>query len=152
MYLIFILILILCVALDQFTKAKATFYLDVGNSQVFIPNFLDFTLAKNTGLAFSLGHGHIVLMTAISLGATFYLIYMFIKHKPVKFILLFYVSFALLLGGALSNILDRICRGYVIDFIEFSQFNFPVFNLADVFIDSGIVLFLLYNYLSLKNP
>ena len=55
------------------------------------------------------------------------------------------LSFSLVIGGALGNLIDRIIRGYVIDFIsiKIGNYNFPIFNLADTFIVIGVILLLL---------
>lgn len=97
-------------------------------------------------MAFSLASGHIQITTWISLIVSFVLIYVFITNQPRQRIILYYIAFGFLLGGACGNIIDRFYQGFVTDFIEFSQFDFPVFNMADIFIDIGIVLLLIYNF------
>ena len=144
--LVFLITSFICIFVDQLTKYKAISFLTSDTNQIFIPGFINLTLVKNTGMAFSLASGHIQITTWISLIVSFVLIYVFINNQPRHRIILYYIAFGFLLGGAYGNIIDRFYRGFVTDFIEFSQFDFPVFNMADIFIDVGIALLLIYNF------
>ena len=115
-----------------------------------IPNFFQITYAKNTGVAFSILEGKqifIIIMTLIVLG----IIIKYIKElATTKYDI---ISYALVIGGALGNLLDRVIYGYVIDFLDFQIFNynFPIFNVADIGIVVGIFLLLLKNLKESRN-
>ena len=101
-----------------------------------IDNFFTLTFTKNTGGAFSILSGNIILLILISL---VFLVFI-IKYieKEDKNIIKIFLSF--ILGGLLGNLFDRIFRKGVIDYLSFKIFNyyFPIFNLADIFIVIGV--------------
>lgn len=101
-----------------------------------INDFFTLTFTKNTGGAFSILSGNIIVLIIVSL---IFLIFL-IKYieKEDKNIIKIFLSFVL--GGLLGNLFDRIFRKGVIDYLSFKIFNyyFPVFNLADIFIVIGV--------------
>ena len=103
---------------------------------------IDFTLVHNTGAAFGIGAQStwlfIILASAIVLGIIIYLC--FAKNVRLGFV----VALSLLAAGGIGNVIDRVIFGYVIDFIEFSFFDFPVFNVADICVTCGVVLLFIY--------
>ncbi|SDZ81914.1 signal peptidase II [Pseudobutyrivibrio sp. ACV-2] len=132
------------IGLDQFTKNLAINHLMKKDDIILIPNVLQLHYLENTGAAFSMLEGKQVLfaiMTPILLVALIYLLLRMPKHK--KYIPLDYVI-VFLIAGAIGNYIDRITNNYVVDFIYFSLINFPVFNVADIYVTVAvIVLFLL---------
>ena len=113
-------------------------FLSYEKSVVVIKNFFSFTLAKNTGVAFSMLEGNVLFIILMTLIIIFFLID-FIKKNACG--LLELVNYSFVIGGAIGNLFDRICYGYVIDFLDFKIFgyDFPIFNLADSFIVIGII-------------
>lgn len=102
-----------------------------------IPNFFYIILVKNTGAAFSSLEGFTYLFIFIGIFALFYIV----KYiNKISLTLFEKVGYSLLIGGILGNLYDRIVYDGVIDFLSFTLFgyNFPVFNLADVFICIGV--------------
>ncbi len=106
-----------------------------------VEGFFKITYVKNTGMAWSLLEGQQVFLSLVSLAASAGMIYYLAKKKPDKPTA---ISVALLLGGALGNLFDRVFLGYVRDFLDFYIFgyNFPVFNVADSALTIGVVLLL----------
>ncbi len=105
--------------------------------------FLDFTYVENTGVAFGMfqdANSFFIVFTIILLGAI-----MVFRRKMAPYGALFTIALALVVGGALGNLYDRIAHGYVIDFIDFSFFP-AVFNVADasISIGAGLVAFELH--------
>lgn len=107
-----------------------------------IPNFFKIDKVTNTGAAFSILDGHIIIFILIALFVLIYL-YKYLSNKALT--KLETISYSLLIGGILGNLLDRIIYQKVIDFLSFKiiNYNFPVFNLADSFIVISIILILI---------
>ena len=107
-------------------------------------NFLLFTLdyVKNYGAAFNILDGNIILLSTFSTFISIILIYLLLRKNLISNTE--YYSYSFILGGTIGNGIDRILRGFVIDFINLNIINFPVFNVADVAINIGFV-FLLFN-------
>lgn len=115
---------------------------------VLIPNFLSFVYAENKGVAFSMLSGNRFFIIGVSLILLFVLITMLkndLKSNDNKTLLSF--SYGLLFGGIFGNLIDRVIRGYVIDYVSLKIFGyyFPIFNLADVAITVGVILLVIYN-------
>ena len=132
---------IFIILLDQITKAIL-----IGKNITIIPNILNFTYTENTGVAFGIGSNNllfIIIVNIILLG----IIIKFIKERKEQVNFSILVSLILILSGGIGNLIDRIVRGYVIDFIDINLFNFPNFNIADISISIGIIslIFILCN-------
>jgi len=104
-------------------------------------------LAHNQGAAFSFLHNaggwQRYLFSGIAIVAVVYIVHLLKKHAGQR---MFCWSLALIMGGALGNLIDRVVHGYVIDFLEFywkGVYSFPAFNLADSAITLGAILFIL---------
>lgn len=111
-----------------------------------IKNIFHITLVENTGAAFGILQGKTNLL--IYMGIVFILIFLFIVRREKDKGKLVYFSYGLILGGALSNIYDRIFRGFVIDYIDLRIW--PVFNIADSCISIGIIILLWQTYRTRK--
>ena len=129
------------VLLDQVSKFLMLSILGFERSKNIIPNLLNFTLVKNKGAAFSLFSNSTNILTIISTAATLILIIIILKFPPKSFWNL--MGLAYLLGGTLGNGIDRLLKGYVLDFFELVPINFPIFNIADISINIAILCFLI---------
>ena len=102
--------------------------------------FMDLTFVENRGVAFGMFSGQrwfILLLTGIIAVGLIWFYVMMPKKKeyfPLR------VSLVLVLSGAIGNIIDRLFRGYVVDFFEFTFFEWPVFNVADIYVVVGVIL------------
>lgn len=145
-----ILISILTLVVDIFTKQLVLNTLIEHQSISIINNFFNITFAKNTGVAFSFLEGKvplIILMTSIII----LLILKYIKStNPNKYET---ICYGLIIGGAIGNLIDRIIYGYVIDFLDFNLFGypFPIFNLADTAIVIGIFALIILSLIESRN-
>ena len=132
---------IFIILIDQFTK-----YIISYNYKIFVnKDFLLFRLdyIKNYGAAFNIFSGSRIFLSIISLIFATILIYLIISKKSSNNLELY--SYTFILGGTIGNGIDRILKGFVIDFINLNFINFPVFNIADISINIGFI-FLLYNF------
>ena len=128
--------------LDQFIKILVNKYMTLGSSVKIIPNFFSLFYLKNTGAAFSILEDSTLLLVIVS-AVVIVLLDRSIK-KTIKFTTLEEVSLGLIIGGIFGNLIDRIIHHGVIDYLAFRifEYNFPVFNLADISIVIGVGLYL----------
>lgn len=123
------------VALDQLVKYLVSTDIPLGGSVPFLPYIMDLTYVQNTGCAFSLLEEHTWLLTLISAVMTVVLAAAlargFFKHPMGK------VPLALVLAGAMGNLIDRAVCGYVIDMFRTLFMEFAVFNVADICVVVG---------------
>lgn len=147
-----IIICIILLLIDQITK------IIIINSNInitIIPNILSIHTVQNTGGAFGIGEGNIgmfIITNIVVLGLIIRFIYLQKEYMDTATL---YTLFVIIAGG-FGNLIDRISRGYVIDFINiFPKINFPKFNFADIYITVGWVvlafIFALYTYKEIKN-
>ena len=125
------------ISLDQVSKFIVLSTLGFERSKNIIPNLLNFTLVKNKGAAFSLFSNSTNFLTITSVFASILLITIILKSPPKS--LWSAMGLAYLLGGTMGNGLDRLFKGYVLDFLELIPIYFPIFNLADVSINVAII-------------
>jgi signal peptidase II len=141
------------ILLDQLAKITMTKLFAYGESMP-VTSFFNLVLAYNPGAAFSFlakesgWQRH--LFTAIGICAALYIIYLIRSNSSQR---LFCWALALILGGALGNVIDRLMYGHVIDFLDFyyKQSHFAAFNLADSAICLGAGLFILDELRRVKN-
>lgn len=134
-----VIIAIIVLIFDQLTKV----IVDAYNSQfTIIDNVFNITYYQNTGAAWSILEGNILLLIGISIVA---LVLVYSMMFSFENNVLNDAAFGLLFGGILGNLIDRILFGYVRDFIELNIFgyNFPVFNLADTAIVIGVIIIII---------
>ena len=129
------------ILLDQVSKFLVLSTLGFERSKNIIPNLLNFTLVKNKGAAFSLFSNSTNILTIISILASLLLITIILKSPPRSFWNSIGITY--LLGGTLGNGIDRLFKGYVLDFFEVVPINFPIFNLADISINIAIICFVI---------
>lgn len=149
--LIWILIIIASILLDQASKLIVLGFLDRNEPFVLIDEVLRFTYVENDGMAFGLlGEHRWVFMLLSTLGIAFMLVYLW-KFRPTS--KLACIALSLIIGGGIGNMIDRVRLGYVIDFIDFYAFDFWmwVFNIADSCVCVGAALLILYLLIDIVN-
>ena len=141
----FIFISIIVFLSDQFTK----YIISKNYKSLINKDLILFSIdyVKNFGAAFNLFDGSRIFLSIVSIIITILLIFIILKNNNTTNIDLY--SFSFILGGTMGNGIDRITNGYVIDFINLNFINFPVFNIADVSINIGLIL-IIYGFIKDK--
>ena len=130
------------IGLDQLLKWWVTSHLEVGQSAPLLPGVVQLTRLHNTGAAWSMLEGQtwlFVLVTAAFFAIVGVLIWKKVLQKRFELVCL-----AMIAGGALGNLIDRVVSGAVTDMIRLEFVNFPVFNVADCFVTTGCALLIVY--------
>lgn len=150
-YLLFWSVALFIFAVDQASKLFITRHIpaydfDPSDDIILIPGFLDFIHVHNSGAAWSLFSGHpwiLAVLGVAMLGAIFYFRKSIELHKPMM-----QLTFGLMAGGIMGNLLDRFRFGYVIDFIDvkFPFYHWPTFNVGDCGISIGVFLYILMTF------
>lgn len=135
-----IIAVVVLILLDQGTKLWALASLKPIHNMTLVEGFMDLTFVENRGVAFGMFSGQrwfILLLTGIIAAG---LIWFYVTMPKKKEYFPLRVSLVLVLSGAIGNIIDRLFRGYVVDFFEFTFFEWPVFNVADIYVVVGVIL------------
>jgi signal peptidase II len=146
---LFLIVAALVVALDQLSKLWVRVNLPQTYKIELLPGFLDLVHVENTGAIFGLFSNHTEVFTALGIaGAVIILVFLYYFPPATTVGML---SFALILGGVVGNLIDRLRLGYVIDFISIhlqELFRWPAFNIADAAMTVGILILIYYFYKS----
>ena len=138
-FLAFLIFIAGIVAADQYTKFLTVANIALYEDVPFIPGLLQLTYVRNTGAAFSSFEGQQWLFALIFVIFTGLIIWEY-RKKSMGFTTLERWCIAAIYGGGLGNMIDRVRLGYVVDMIETTFMEFPVFNVADCFITCGCIL------------
>lgn len=142
-----IAIMFIVTAFDQWTKALIRDRLaPIGGSEV-IKGFLEFSYSENTGAAFGTFQGRNAIFIVVGILAILFISYIYFN---VRESIWNKISFGLILGGAVGNLIDRIFYGFVIDFIRVRvtpSIWWPNFNIADAGITVGAIMFIIYKFI-----
>ena len=138
----------LIIVLDQISKLLISGHF-IYHESLRITGFFNLVLEHNTGAAFSFlndaGGWQRWMFTAIAIVASIWIVRLLRQHAQQT---TFCLALALVLGGALGNLIDRVAYGYVVDFLDFywNSYHFPAFNVADSAISVGAALLLLDSF------
>ena len=136
------LLLAACIAGDQLLKYWVVRHLEIGQSAAFLPGLVRLTRLHNTGAAWGSFSGSTALLTAVTavlLVAVAWLLLKKVIRHPLGL-----CAAMLVLGGGIGNMIDRICRGYVVDMFDLEFMSYPIFNRADCFVVVGVILGAVY--------
>lgn len=140
-YAFFIAIIVLFV--DQILKSIISQNMLLNENITLLNNFLSVTKIYNTGAAFGIFENKTLYLAAFSVFIIVAIsVYIVRTYKSLN--LLNTIAWGLVLGGTIGNFIDRLSLGYVLDFIRLDFVNFPIFNIADVCINSGAMLLIIY--------
>jgi signal peptidase II len=148
-----LLLAALVVLIDQLTKAMIERYFTLGARKEIVHGWFDLTLAYNKGAAFSFlssaAGWQRWLFIGLGTAAAVFIVFLLARHGSQR---LFSFGLALILGGAVGNVVDRIFRGQVVDFLlaYYDRHYFPAFNVADSAITVGAALLILDELLRVR--
>ena len=147
MVFIALIAVIVLIGIDQLIKlwaignlANATMpfhFIKIGNTEI-----INFSYYENTGAAFSIFRDKIIFLIIITSIFLIAGIYLLVTKKITKPFMV--ISVILIIAGGAGNLIDRIFRGFVVDYIEVRLFNFAVFNFADCCVVVGAIMLLVY--------
>ena len=132
---------VFCVAADQAVKFLVVNTMSLGESEPLLPPLLQLTRVHNYGAAWSSFSGArwlLIALTAAGMCAIAWLLVKIVRHP------LGVTAGVLILGGGIGNVIDRVCRGYVVDMFDLQFISYPIFNLADCFVVVGVILGAVY--------
>ena len=145
---VYFLISALLVGLDQWSKYLTVQNISLGETKEFIPGFLSLTHLRNTGAAWSLLEGKMILFYVITVIVSAVIIYLLIKNYKKS--IWYSVGLSFVLAGAIGNFIDRVRLGYVVDMLQTDFMNFPIFNVADSTLVVGVICIFIYLILDEK--
>ncbi len=128
-------------ALDAWTKLWTVTHLALGESTKFLPGLVSLTHVHNYGAAWSSFSGErwlLIIATSIGMAAIVYLLWRVVRHPLGVWSLL------AVLGGGLGNLWNRVAFGFVVDMFDLDFMNYPVFNVADIFVVCGAIAAAIY--------
>lgn len=134
------------IVLDQGTKWLVVEKMTLGQNIPLIEGFLSFHSHRNTGAAWGMFEGKMTFFYVVTV--VIVLVFLYLFHTEGKKSRLLSISLMLLIGGALGNFIDRVVREEVVDFIRvyipIIQYDFPIFNVADMALTFGVLLLFIY--------
>ncbi len=129
------------VLFDQWTKHMAVARLKGNPAVVLIDGVFELLYSENRGAAFSILQGRQGFLFLITLAVLAFVIYALIKMPVTRRYLPLTICLNLLLAGAVGNMIDRVTNGFVVDFLYFSLIDFPIFNVADIYVTTAAAAF-----------
>ena len=145
-YIIAVISLVLLVVVDQVTKILAVFYLNPANGGkdvILIKDVFRLHYLENRGAAFGIFQNKQIMLIIVTLIIFLLICWFFVRlpldarYNAIRWITLF------IMAGAIGNFIDRIRLNFVIDFFYFELINFPVFNVADIYVTCSVILLII---------
>ncbi|MCM1266459.1 MAG: signal peptidase II [Bacteroidales bacterium] len=130
----------LLILLDQYTKRLAVLHLKGQPPFVLLDRVLEFSYLENTGAAFSSFSGKQTFLIVLTILVILILAWRYVTLPAGKRLVWLRICLLFILSGAVGNLIDRLTRRYVVDFIYFVPIDFPKFNVADIYITVGVAV------------
>ena len=131
------------ILIDQLSKVWALSALRGTEGIAVIPNVFELSYLENRGAAFGILQDHQIFFVLITVAAAVILTWIYRRIPQTKKYIPLRISYALIMAGAFGNLIDRVFRGYVVDFFYFKWIDFPVFNVADIYVTVTMILLLI---------
>lgn len=147
--LLFVIIAAAMIALDQITKYAAVVLLKGKESFVLIKNILELQYLENRGAAWGMLQNRQWVFALITVAFLLIIVVFMVKIPKTVYYRPMIITFAVLLAGAVGNFIDRIRQSYVVDFIYFRIIDFPIFNVADIYVTlsvAALLILILFHY------
>ena len=138
-----IIIIGLLIGLDRFTKYLAVVNLKDKPSYVILDGVFEFSYLENRGAAFGIMQNMKYFFLVVAVLMSLFVLYSLIKIPGGKHFLPMQICLMLIGAGAIGNMIDRLTTEYVVDFFYFSLINFPIFNVADIYVTIACILLIL---------
>lgn len=142
-----IITVVIFIVVDQLIKLLA---MTITTPITIIPGFLQLSYVKNFGVAWSMFNNKTVFIILFSIAAIGYLFYLLSQYRNE---LIVHFGLLMMIGGAFGNVIDRLFRGFVVDYVDVVIFgyDFPVFNLADTLLVCGVIVIFVETLRKVKN-
>lgn len=147
-YIFALISVIICVLLDQYTKLLATKYLK-GNSIDIIKNIFQLHYLENRGAAFGIFQNQQHFFLIMTIIVLIIIAFLYVKTPHTKHFVSLRICLVFISSGAIGNLIDRMRLKYVVDFLYFELIDFPIFNLADIYISVStfaLILLMIFYY------
>ncbi len=130
------------IAADQLIKLAVLAFLQPVGSVPLIPGIFSLTYVENRGAAFGIFQGNVLFLVVLT--SAIIVIGGWVLYKNVFQDRVINRCLLVVMAGGIGNLIDRVCRGFVVDYLHFLPFDFPVFNLADCLVCCGVACMLIY--------
>lgn len=131
------------ILIDQLSKVWALSALRGTDGIAVIPNVFELSYLENRGAAFGILQDRQIFFVVITVAAAVCLTWIYLRIPQTKKYIPLRISYVLIMAGAFGNLIDRVFRGYVVDFFYFKLIDFPVFNVADIYVTVTMILLLI---------
>jgi signal peptidase II len=137
--------IIALIGLDQWTKSLAVKYLANQTPIVLINEVFELNYTTNKGAAFGILQNHQMMFAILTIAVVIFLMVVYLRIPQAKRYLPLNICITVLIAGAIGNLIDRVYLGYVVDFLYFKLINFPIFNVADIYVtcSAAVLLFVI---------
>jgi len=143
---IYVLLAFICIAVDRISKIYISTHFEIGESLPVINDVFHITYYLNNGAAFSILKGRVSFLVCFTIIVLAAIVGFVILKKPKSKLLM--VSITLIFSGAIGNLIDRMTTGQVVDFLDFTLINFPIFNFADCCVVVGAIVLCIYSFIT----
>ena len=133
----------LLIGLDQLVKFLITSHMELYDTIPVIKNIFHITYIQNRGAAWGSLQGKRIFLLVVTLLVLAFLVYFYIKMLRLNKYKDLRILFIFIFSGAVGNMIDRIRLGYVIDMFDFRLINFPIFNVADIYVTCSMIILLI---------
>ena len=140
LYIIPVFAIALLTAIDQLSKFIISSGYEIGQSKTVIDGVFNITYVQNEGMAWGAFKGGRIIFIIVTVLVLIFAFYVYTRIAEEKGFLFFRILLIFFISGSVGNLIDRASKGYVVDFFHFCLINFPVFNVADVYLTVSLIL------------